>query len=221
MTNEPGDWTRTAPLEARRLLRAAASVTLATVDQGQPFASLATHAVAPDGALLLLLSDLSEHTRHLRRDGRCSVLALGSPDGPNPQTMARVTLTGRAALYPDDAARTRWVSRHPYAAFYAGFGDFNLWRLEPEAGLLVAGFGRAARLRACDLLPDPAVAVVLAPDLDDLLARWNRQHGCDGRRLVSVDADGADFLCDGTLQRVEFELPLTDAAGAEAALPTR
>ncbi len=220
MTAEPDDWTRTAPLQARRLLRAAVSATLATADEGQPFASLATHAVAPDGALLLLLSDLSEHTRHLRRDGRCSLLALGAPGGPNPQTTARVTVTGSAVLHPDEASRTRWVARHTYAAFYAGFGDFNIWRLQPEAGLLVAGFGRAARLQARDLLPDPAVAAALAPMLDGLLARWNQQHGSGGRRLVSLDPDGADFLRDGASERVEFDAPLTDAATAEAALPT-
>lgn len=219
MTAGPGDRTAPAPLQARRLLRAAASATLATADGGQPFASLATHAVATDGAILLLLSDLSEHTRHLRQDGRCSLLALGLSDGPNPQTTPRVTVTGRAVLHPDEAARARWVSRHPHAAFYAGFGDFNIWRLLPEAGLLVAGFGRAARLAARDLLPDQAVADALAPVLGDLLARWNHRHASRGRRLVSLDADGADFLCDGALQRVEFDAPLTDAAGAEAALP--
>ena len=221
MSAAPGDWTGNAPLQARRLLRAAAFATLATVDEGQPFASLATPAVAPDGAILLLLSDLSEHTRHLRRDGRCSLLALGLPDGPNPQTTPRVTVTGRAVLHPDPAMRTRWVSRHPHAGFYAGFGDFNIWRLQPEAGLLVAGFGRAARLRAHELVPDQAVAAGLAPVLDELVARWNRRHGSAARQLVSLDPDGVDLLCDGIWQRVEFEAPLTDAAEAEAALPAR
>jgi len=53
---------------ARKLLRAARSGTLATAIDGQPFASLVTPATAPDASVLLLLSDLSEHTRHLRTD---------------------------------------------------------------------------------------------------------------------------------------------------------
>ena len=214
------DWTRAAPLQARRLLRAAGSGTLATVDDGQPFASLVTPAVAPDGALLLLLSDLSEHTRHLHRDPRCSVLALGEPQGPNPQTTPRVTVTGRAVRDPGEAARTRWVARHPYAAFYARFADFNIWRLRPETGLLVAGFGRAARLRAPDLVPDPSVAALLAPGLEELVARWNARHGSATRRLLSLDPDGADLAHDGAWQRVEFDAPLANAADAEAALPS-
>ena len=86
MTAGAADWSATAPVEARRLLRAARSGTLATVMDGQPFASLVTPAVAADGAVLLLLSGLSEHTRHLKATPRCSLLVLGDADGPNPQT---------------------------------------------------------------------------------------------------------------------------------------
>ena len=67
-----------AAWEARKLLRAARVGTLATSAQGQPFASLVTPACAPDLSLLLLLSDLSEHTRHLRAEPRCSVLVTGA-----------------------------------------------------------------------------------------------------------------------------------------------
>ena len=58
--------------ESRRLLRAARAGTLATSAKGQPFASLVTPACAPDLSVLLLLSSLSEHTRHLVADPRCS-----------------------------------------------------------------------------------------------------------------------------------------------------
>jgi hypothetical protein len=56
--------------EARRLLRAARVGTLASVADGQPFATLVTPACAPDLSLLLLLSDLSEPTPHLRAEPR-------------------------------------------------------------------------------------------------------------------------------------------------------
>src|ERR1700685_3316184 len=80
--------------EARKLLRAARSGTLATAaDGGQPFASLVTPACAPDLSVLLLLSNLSEHTRHLRAEPRCSVLVCGAAEGANPQIAPRVTVT--------------------------------------------------------------------------------------------------------------------------------
>ena len=48
--------------------------------------------LAADGAVLLLLSGLSAHTRQLRDDPRCAVLVSGLPEGVNPQTAPRVTV---------------------------------------------------------------------------------------------------------------------------------
>ena len=140
-----------AGLEARALLRNARSASLATLGGGLPFVSLVTHAVDAEGAILMLLSGLSEHTRQLQAEPGCSLMALGEASGPNPQTTPRVTVTGTAELAPEPALRALWIARHPYAAFYAGFADFALWRLVPQGGLIVAGFGRAARLEAGDL----------------------------------------------------------------------
>ena len=142
--------------EARKLLREARVGTLASALDGQPFASLVTPASAPDLSLLLLLSDLSEHTRHLRAEPRCSVLVAGAPESANPQTAPRVTITGLAERLTDAGLKARYLAVHPYAAMYAEFGDFSLWRIRPLGGLYVGGFGRAARLRAGDLAPDPA-----------------------------------------------------------------
>src|ERR1700722_12428756 len=90
---------------ARCLLRSARVGTLATSAKGQPFASLVTPACAPDLSLLLLLSGLSEHTRHLVADPRCSVLVCGAADGANPQTAPRVTVTGIAEVADDPALK--------------------------------------------------------------------------------------------------------------------
>lgn len=218
MTAGAADWSATAPVEARRLLRAARSGTLATVMDGQLFASLVTPAVAADGAVLLLLSGLSEHTRHLKATPRCSLLVLGDADGPSPQTTPRLTVTGQAARDPDPQHRARWLARHPYAAFYAGFADFGLWRIEPEAGLLIGGFGRAAKLAAASLAPDAAVAAALTPLAPALIESWNARHAEGGRRLLAIDPDGAEFDHDGAWQRIEFPTPLGNATRADAAL---
>src|ERR1700722_10131217 len=88
--------------EARKLLRAARAGTLATAaDGGQPFASLVTPACTPDLSVLLLLSNLSEHTRHLRAEPRCSIMVSGPAESANPQTAPRVTVTGLAELADD------------------------------------------------------------------------------------------------------------------------
>src|ERR1700722_10750869 len=137
--------------EARRLLRAARSGCLATNTGGQPFASLVTPACMPDGSLLLLLSRLAEHTRHLAADPHCSVMVSGEAVSENPQTTPRVTVTGVAEVVDDAALKARYLAVHPYASLYADFGDFATWRIKPAGGLLVAGFAKAGRGQAAGL----------------------------------------------------------------------
>jgi putative heme iron utilization protein len=215
---------------ARKLLRAARSGTLATVAQGQPFASLVTPATSPDLSVLLLLSDLSEHTKHLRDDPRCAVLVAGEPESANPQTTPRVTLTGRAELIEDQSFRARYLAVHPYAALYANFADFHLWRVRVEGALFVGGFGRAARLGADKLAPDPAAVAAIATAEPIILAEWNEGHrnalarlaGEPGDwQLVAVDVDGCDIASGEQVQRIHWTHPIATAADAQRELAAR
>jgi len=212
-------------LEARRLIRAARAATLATQLDGQPFASLVTPAPAPDLSPLLWLSTLSEHTRHLQRDPRCALLFTGPAEEANPQTAPRVTLTGLAEPIQDAALKARWLARHPYAALYADFADFGLWRINPQGALLVGGFARAHRLRVAQLLPDPAHVAAIAAAEADILAHVNADHadalraiaarlpggGAGEWRLVAVDTEGCDLALDERVLRLPFRGGATDA----------
>ena len=212
---------------ARCLFRAAAASTLATQGDGQPFASLVTHAMAPDGALLLWLSTLSQHTRQLAREPRCALMAQGQPTSANPQTAPRATITGLAEQIEDPALKARWLVRHPYAALYADFGDFGLWRVVPQSGLLVGGFAAAHRLRQADLAPDAAAVAALAAAEAEIIAHVNADHpetlallaGSDaGWRMVALDGDGFDMAAGDLLQRHTFAKPVADADGVRRAL---
>jgi len=221
--------------EARRLVRAGASATLSTVTEGQPFASLVTPATAQDLSMLLLLSSLSEHTRHLKAEPRCALLFTGAAESANPQTAPRVTVTGLAELVPPEdtpALKARWLARHPYAALYADFGDFALWRIRPAAALLVGGFARATRLKRAELLPDPVAVAALAAAEDDILAHVNADHadavaamaeGLLGQapgpwRLVAVDTDGCTLAAEDRVARHAWPAPMADADGVRAGL---
>jgi putative heme iron utilization protein len=218
--------------EARRLLRGAASATLATQSDGQPFASLVTPAMAPDLAPLLWLSTLSEHTRHLLREPRCALLVAGPATEANPQTAPRVTLTGTAEQVEDPALKARWLARHPYAALYAEFGDFALWRIVPGGALYVGGFARAHRIRAADLLPDPASVAAIAAAEAEIVAHVNADHadavaaiaegllgGAPGAwRMTGCDVDGCDLALGEQVLRLAFEAPVAEADGVRRAL---
>jgi putative heme iron utilization protein len=218
--------------EARRLLRGAASGVLATQSEGQPFASLVTPAMAPDLAPLLWLSTLSEHTRHLLREPRCALIVAGAPAEANPQTAPRVTITGLAERIEDAALKARWLGRHPYAALYAEFGDFALWRIAIGGALHVGGFARAHRLRAADLAPDPAAVVAIAAAEAEIVAHVNADHadavaaiatgllgGPPGDwRMTGCDVDGCDLALGDAVLRLPFEAPVADPDGVRRAL---
>jgi putative heme iron utilization protein len=221
--------------QARCLLRAARAGTLATSAKGQPYASLVTPACMPDGSLLLLLSRLAEHTRHLLADPRCSVLVSGAPVSENPQTTPRVTVTGVAEVVDDKALKSRYLAVHPYATLYADFGDFSTWRIAPAAGILVGGFARAFRLKAADFVPDPAAAAAILAEEKGIIAHCNQDHpdalaaiagkaGAgetsagetgDGKagnwRMVTVDVDGFDLALGELVVRHAWSAPVSDA----------
>ncbi len=221
MTERPD---RAASLwQARILLRAARAATLATAEDGQPYAALVTPAPAPDLSLLVLLSGLSAHTRHLQKDGRCALLVQGDATDDNPQTAPRLTVLGVASPEPDPALKARWVARHPYAAFYADLGDFRLVRIRPTGGQYVGGFASAHRVDVADLTPDPAAIAAVAAAEAELLEQVpaevvERFAGGSGWRLAAVDVDGCDLVREDLLRRVAWAAPVADADGVRSEL---
>ena len=215
-------------IQARRLLRAARAGVLATCIDSQPFASLVTPASAADGSVLLLLSELSEHTRHLRVEPRCSLIVTGEPTSENAQTAPRVTITGLAAIETDPALKARWIDIHPYATFYAGFGDFHLWRIKPMGALYIGGFAMAHRIRRDDLVVpgtevDAAEQGIIAHCNDDhagaieTLALRAGLHG-SGCKMLTCDIDGFDVGHAEASKRIHWSTIVRSANDVRAAL---
>lgn len=127
----------------RDLLRRAPRASLATLtESGAPYASLVLTADGGAGIPLLLLSDLAEHAKNLKRDARASLLIETADPAGDPLAAPRATFLGEATRVADDAAKAVFVARHPAAAGYAAFKDFALYRLAVARIHLVAGFGR-------------------------------------------------------------------------------
>jgi putative heme iron utilization protein len=222
-------------IRARRLLRGAVSGSLATGAGGEPFASLVTPCATPDLSVLLLLSDLAAHTRQLAQAPRCALLVTGVQPEANPQTTPRLTVTGSAARVPAEevpALRARYLARHPYAALYAEFADFALWRMTIEGGLLIGGFARAQRLRGDQMAPDPAAVAAVAAVAQGVLDHVNADHatavaliaenllrcGKGAWRLAGVDVDGCDLVAEDRTARLDFDKPVDNAGAIRAEL---
>jgi putative heme iron utilization protein len=212
--------------EAKALLRRIRAGALATLDHddSSPFASLVNVATDFDGSPLLLLSKLAAHRTNIEKDGRVSLLLAEGGKG-DPLAHARLTVVGCAELVDGEAVRGRFLARHPKSALYAGFADFSFFRVAINAGHLNAGFARAAKLSAEELLTDCTGAEDLRAAEAGAIEHMNADHadavrlyaiklagGRDGRwRLTGIDPEGIDLaLADDTL-RLAFAQSVRDA----------
>ena len=214
--------------EARRLLRVIRAGALATLGpDGFPFASLVNVATDHDGAPLLLMSALSAHTRHLLADPRASILLSETGKG-DPLAHPRLTLVGSMAMLEGaarEAARTRFLARHPKSALYADFGDFAFWRMEVESAHLNGGFAKAADYLWSDLVVPLDDARQLLEVEASALEHLNNDHAdalclyaeklakepAARWRATGLDPEGLDLSAGDLTARIVFPERITEA----------
>lgn len=223
---------------ARTLAAAQTRATLCTLTaDGYPYGSAVSYATDDDGAPILLVSDMAEHTVNARGDARVSLLvAADTPEGTDPLSTARMTLLGRLELLDEPgAARDIYLAAHPYAAYYADFTDFGFWRLGVEQCRFVGGFGHMSWVTGDDY----AAASVdpVAPAAEGIIAHMNDDHaaanlayakalaGLDdatAARMVGIDRHGITLRVDTPdaprMARLGFPEPLASADDARPAV---
>lgn len=224
--------------QVRAMLRAQDRACLATctASEGVPYASLVMVACDHDGAPLLLLSDLADHTKNIQANPAASLLIDTTFGRDDPLTGARVTLLGRIkqqdGLDPKKShAMQRFVRRHASAAFYGGFTDFNLYRMSIERAHLVAGFGKIHWAEQPGLSLNQVPAALVEAEAE-IVAHMNEDH-CDavglyanrllgldgvGWRLTGIDPEGADLRRGSQVARIAFEKLVEDAEAARSEL---
>jgi heme iron utilization protein len=217
----------------RRTARAVPRAALGTLLRGTggaPYVSLVNVATDHDGAPLLLLSDLADHTRNLAVDERASLLFDGTGEREDPLAGERVTLQGRLRQSDEPRHRSRYLARHPAATGYADFKDFHFYRLAIERAHLVAGFGRIHWLEAAAVLVEPAPALIAHEA--DIVRHMNEDHrdaldayaqgllgrGGTGWRLTGIDPEGADLRQGAGTARLTFGQPVLGPESARAEL---
>jgi heme iron utilization protein len=141
---------------ARRLVEQSSHGALGVIDPESGFPVVSRIAVNYErgGRIFFLASDLSFHSIALASDPRASIL-LGEPGKGDVLAHPRITLIGtvqKAAPDERGSLRTAWLERHPKAAIYIDFADFNFYRLELLRAHLNGGFGKAYILSIEDFL---------------------------------------------------------------------
>jgi heme oxygenase (biliverdin-IX-beta and delta-forming) len=221
--------------DVRDLIRRCDRAALATALPGEggawPYASLVLVAVDHDLSPILLMSDLAEHSKAIATDSRVALLFDGTAGLAQPLTGPRVTVMGRAARTDDERLKQRFLRHHPDAAMYAGFGDFNFYKVTLDRTHLVGGFGKIRWIAPGELLAVPPSAE-LAEGEGGIVAHMNQDHaeavqlyaakllGLPGTGwiMTGIDAEGIELRLAGRVARLPFEAPMTSAADARPVL---
>jgi putative heme iron utilization protein len=234
MTDPQPDPNREVRELIRSLDRAALATALPAADAAEPawpYASLVLVAVDHDLSPLLLLSDLAEHTKAIAKDPRVSLLFDGTGGLAQPLTGPRVTVLGRAAKTDDERLKKRFLRHHPDAEMYAGFRDFNFYRVSLERAHLVGGFGKIRWIEPGELLALPALPDLAASE-EGIVTHMNEDHsdavqlyasklvgqGGEGWAMTGIDREGLDLRQAGTVARLSLDVPLAAAGEARMAL---
>ncbi len=127
------------------------SLQLATINpEGKPFASYAPFAIS-DNSIYVLLSDIALHAVNLKTNPLASVLIIEDEDSAG-ELFARIRVNySMRAEHIDVSDKDNWqigvetlASRHgERSKNLSELSDFNLFRLIPEGGRYVKGFGKA------------------------------------------------------------------------------
>lgn len=217
----------------RRCDRAALATALpgAANDGAWPYASLVLVAVDHDLSPILLLSDLAEHTKALAAEPRVSLLFDGTGGLAQPLTGPRVTLLGYAARTNDERLKQRFLRRHPDAAMYAGFRDFNLYKVSLQRTHLVGGFGKIRWIEPGELLAVPPLPDLAAGE-EGIVIHMNEDHADavqlyatkllglagEGWTMTGIDREGIDLRQGGNVARLSFDSPMPAADHARRTL---
>lgn len=199
---------------------------------GWPSASMVTVAAHWDSSPILMLSDIAHHAKNIAADNRVALLFDSAVGAPNPQEDPRVSVVGRLVKTDDSRLHQRYIARHPRAALYAGFADFNFYVLKVEKFHFVGGFARATWINKSKALLAKKQWADLADREQDILNHMNADHGDAlrhyggkllGKRgkswaMTGLDPEGCDLKCGAGFHRLNFKEMVNDSESCRKTL---
>ncbi|MEQ1600898.1 MAG: DUF2470 domain-containing protein [Methylophilaceae bacterium] len=217
---------------ARQFLRATRSGVLSTLSakfDGCPFGSVAPFVLDQNGAPIILISALAEHTKNIIANPKVSLIVLASMD--DLQDNARLTLMGAAQQITEDDTllRARYLRYFPSAAGYFEMHDFSFYRIHIQQARYIGGFGKIAWINAqafaspANQLAQQEAAILTHMNSDhasSLLAYCLHFHQVQASHaeMLGIDTDGFDVQADAHQLRFSFKQPVIDAQSARAEL---
>lgn len=196
---------------------------------GYPFGSVIPYALGQDGLPLLLLSHLSQHTRNLTADPRCSLTVLQTGDG-NVQERARLCGVGEVQPLAEQDEGARYFDYYPQSREYFAHLNFRFYRFMPLRFHWNGGFATARWFGNDRLIRRNPLSIETQ---HQVTAHMNQEHlealrRCLGKRhgraatgplqMVGIDAEGIDVRAADQLYRIPLLHPIATLEEARRVL---
>lgn len=213
---------------ARKLIRTARFGAIGVLQaDGSPLVSRVLVGTDAAGSPIILISDLSEHTKAITKDNRVSLL-LGEPKKGDPVAHPRISVQGKAIIIPKPSdqytqARARFLAKHPKSELYIGFEDFQIFKIEAASANLNGGFGKAFHLAPKDLLSEKTELAAMEQEalkvMNEEYADTISSYATDDKNgwlLIGIDYDGFELANGDNIIRREFIAPINAASDLSA-----
>lgn len=185
---------------------------------GFPLTSVIPVAVI-DNQIVMLLSDLAQHTRNIDMDNRVSLM-MHDDQEQNWQAAHRLSIMGYVEpidheLHNMDKIRKNYFRIHPELNDFDRHMDFRFWLLRPMRFRLIAGFGQVRWLDHID-------CQLLDLDEEDIhnINQILMEHRTANSQLLQACKYGLQIIEHGRIRFLSFRQPVKGIASLFVQLST-
>lgn len=143
--------------------------------EGYPFGSVVPFCLNQNNEIVLLISDLAQHTKNINENPKVS-LTLHNYDEDNIQKGWRLTIVGDAEIASSEDVQflaDRYERYFPSSRAYHEVHDFNFYIIHPKKCRYINGFGEIHWVDF-DRVTQPTI---FAPDVEkDMIEHMNEDH---------------------------------------------
>ena len=116
---------------------------LSTMYKEYPYTSLVPYTVDKNGRPIIFISDLAMHTKNLKKNEKCSLMAT-KINGKDVFNSARITFIGKMNKVPDkevEKVNKIYLEKYPDSKELLEMEDFAFYRMEIDQVNYIGGFG--------------------------------------------------------------------------------
>ena len=188
--------------------------------EGYPFGSIAPYALNHDGEPIILISDIAQHTRNIKRNNKVS-LTVFDPRADDPQAGSRLTWIGDAESIDssDAGSRDRYLRYFPSAESYFQAHDFSFYRIRLRRARFIGGFGEIYWIEPDAMVLENPFRKTETGIVDHMNQDHRKAllHYCRALMeaepaivaMTGIDSEGFDMLAGKLKVRVDFDSPIS------------